>query len=160
MARVKRGVTSHKRHKRLLKAAEGRKGTRSRLVKPAREALLHALAYATRDRKQRKRQMRELWIVRINAAARQNGLTYGQFIAGLKKADVQIDRKILADLAIRDESTFGRIAELAKSPPDRTARLSPRTTITPTEPSTSMTIEGSLIHPPERRQGAAWTSPT
>ena len=115
MARVKRGVTSHKRHKRLLKAAEGRKGTRSRLVKPAREALLHALAYATRDRKQRKRQMRQLWIIRINAAARQNGLTYGQFVAGLKKADIQIDRKILADLAIRDESTFGRIAELAKS---------------------------------------------
>lgn len=114
MARVKRGVAAHKRHKRLLNAAEGRKGTKSRLVKPAREALLHALAYATRDRKQRKRQMRELWIVRINAAARQNGITYGQLIHGLKKADIQIDRKILADLAIRDGATFGRIAELAK----------------------------------------------
>jgi large subunit ribosomal protein L20 len=115
MARVKRGVTAHKRHKRLLKAAEGRKGTRSKLVKPAREALLHALAYATRDRKQRKRQMRELWIVRINAAARQNGLTYGQFISGLKRANIAIDRKILADLAVRDSATFGRIAETAKS---------------------------------------------
>jgi len=115
MARVKRGVASHKRHKRLLKAAEGRKGTKSKLIKPAREALLHALAYATRDRKQRKRQMRELWIVRINAAARQNGLTYGQFISGLKKAQIEIDRKILADLAVRDSGTFGRIAELAKS---------------------------------------------
>ena len=115
MARVKRGVASHKRHKRLLKAAEGRKGTKSKLIKPAREALLHALAYATRDRKQRKRQMRELWIVRINAAARQNGLTYGQFIAGLKKAQIEIDRKILADLAVRDSATFGRIVELAKS---------------------------------------------
>ena len=115
MARVKRGVTSHKRHKRLLKAAEGRKGTKSKLIKPAREALLHALAYATRDRKQRKRQMRELWIVRINAAARQNGLTYGQFISGLKKAEIEIDRKILADLAVRDSATFGAIAELAKS---------------------------------------------
>ena len=114
MARVKRGVAAHKRHKRLLNAAEGRKGTKSRLIKPAREALLHALAYATRDRKQRKRQMRELWIVRINAAARQNDLTYGQFISGLKRADVQLDRKILADLAIRDSATFGRIAELAK----------------------------------------------
>jgi large subunit ribosomal protein L20 len=114
MARVKRGVASHKRHKRLLKAAEGRKGTKSKLIKPAREALLHALAYATRDRKQRKRQMRELWIVRINAAARQNGLTYGQFIAGLKKAQIEIDRKILADLAVRDSATFGRIVELAK----------------------------------------------
>jgi large subunit ribosomal protein L20 len=73
------------------------------------------MAYATRDRKQRKRQFRQLWIVRINAAARQNGLTYGQFIAGLKKADVEIDRKILADLAVRDSATFGKIAELAKS---------------------------------------------
>jgi large subunit ribosomal protein L20 len=114
MARVKRGVTAHKRHKRLLKAAEGRRGTRSKLIKPAREALLHSLAYATRDRKQRKRQMRELWIVRINAAARQNGMTYGQFISGLKRADVEIDRKILADLAVRDSAIFGRIADVAK----------------------------------------------
>lgn len=114
MARVKRGVTAHKRHKRLLNAAEGRKGTRSRLVKPAREALLHALAYATRDRKQRKRDMRELWIIRINAAARQNGLTYGQLIAGLKKADVALDRKVLADLAVRDAATFTRIVEVAR----------------------------------------------
>jgi large subunit ribosomal protein L20 len=114
MARVKRGVAAHKRHKRLLNAAEGRKGAKSRLIKPAREALLHALSYATRDRKQRKRKMRELWIVRINAAARQNGLTYGQFISGLKKAEVGIDRKILADLAIRDAAVFGQIVELAK----------------------------------------------
>ena len=114
MARVKRGVTSHKRHKRLMQDAEGRKGTKSRLVKPAREALLHALAYATRDRKQRKRQMRELWIIRINAAARANGITYGQFVNGLKKADIELDRKILADLAVRDSATFGAIAELAK----------------------------------------------
>ena len=114
MARVKRGVTAHKRHKRLLDAAEGRKGAKSRLIKPAREALLHALAYATRDRKQRKRQMRELWIVRINAAARENGLTYGQFVSGLKKAEIVLDRKILADIAVRDSATFGRIAELAK----------------------------------------------
>jgi large subunit ribosomal protein L20 len=114
MARVKRGVTAHKRHKRLLDAAEGRKGAKSRLIKPAREALLHALAYATRDRKQRKRQMRELWIVRINAAARQNGITYGRFVAGLKKADIELDRKILADIAVRDSATFGAIADLAK----------------------------------------------
>ena len=114
MARVKRGVTSHRRHKRLLQQAEGRKGTRSKLIKPAREALMHAMAYATRDRKQRKRQMRELWIIRINAAARQNGITYGQLVAGLKKADIQLDRKILADLAIRDAATFGRIVEVAK----------------------------------------------
>jgi len=114
MARVKRGVTAHRRHKRLLKAAEGRKGTRSRLVKPAREALLHALAYATRDRKVRKRQLRELWVIRINAAARLNGTTYAKLIAGLKKANVDLDRKILADIAVRDDATFGRIVEVAR----------------------------------------------
>jgi large subunit ribosomal protein L20 len=114
MARVKRGVTSHARHKRLLDDAEGRKGTRSRLVKPAREALLHALAYATRDRKQRKRTFRALWIVRINAATRSHGMTYGRFINGLKAADIELDRKILADLAVRDAATFTRIVELAK----------------------------------------------
>src|SRR5207237_8992814 len=103
MARVKRGVTAHRRHKRLLDAAEGRKGTRSRLIKPAREALLHALAYATRDRKQRKRQLRGLWIVRINASVRAEGLTYGRFLQGLKAAAIELDRKILADLAVRDE---------------------------------------------------------
>ena len=115
MARVKRGVTSHKRHKRLLNAAEGRTGTNRKLVKRAHEAQLHALAYATRDRKQRKRDMRQLWIIRINAAARLNGITYGHLIAGLKKADVIIDRKILADLAVRDAATFGKIAEVART---------------------------------------------
>jgi large subunit ribosomal protein L20 len=113
MARVKRGVAAHKRHKRLLTAAEGRKGTRRKLIKPAREALMHALAYATRDRKQRKRDMRELWIIRINAAARLNGMTYGKLIAGLKKANVDLDRKILADIAVRDSATFTSITEVA-----------------------------------------------
>jgi large subunit ribosomal protein L20 len=114
MARVKRGVTAHARHKRLLNAAEGRKGTKSRLIKPAREALLHAMAYATRDRKQRKRQLRGLWIVRINAAVRAQGVTYGKFIQGLKAADITLDRKILADLAVRDAGTFTQIVEVAK----------------------------------------------
>ncbi len=114
MARVKRGVTDRQRHKRLLQDAEGRKGTRSRLVKPAREALLHAMAYATRDRKQRKRQLRGLWIVRINAAVRENGLTYSRFIKGLKGAEIELDRKILADLAVRDAGTFTQIVEAAK----------------------------------------------
>jgi len=114
MARVKRGVTSHKRHKRLLNASEGRSGTNHKLVKRAKEAQLHALAYATRDRKQRKRDMRRLWIIRINAAARLNGITYGHFINGLKTAHVEIDRKILADLAVRDAATFGKIAEVAR----------------------------------------------
>jgi large subunit ribosomal protein L20 len=114
MARVKRGVAAHRRHTRLHTASEGRRGTRSRLVKPAREALLHALAYATRDRKQRKRQMRELWVIRINAAARQHGLTYGRFVAGLKKADITLDRKMLADIAVRDTAAFGRIVEVVR----------------------------------------------
>jgi large subunit ribosomal protein L20 len=115
MARVKRGVAAHHRHKRLLDAAEGRRGTRSRLIKPAREALLHAMAYAYVGRKQRKRQMRALWIVRLNAAARQNGLTYGRLVAGLKSADVALDRKVLADIAVRDAATFARIAEVARA---------------------------------------------
>lgn len=114
MARVKRGVTAHKRHKRLLQDAEGRKGTRSRLVKASREALLHALSYATRDRKQRKRDFRGLWIIRINAAVRAQGMPYGRFIAGLKAANVELDRKVLADIAVRDAGTFGRIVEVAK----------------------------------------------
>jgi len=115
MARVKRGVTSHKRHKRLLNSAEGRTGTNRKLIKRAKEAQLHALAYATRDRKQRKRDMRELWIIRINAAARINGLSYSKLIAGLKKANIDLDRKVLADIAVRDAATFGRIAEVART---------------------------------------------
>ena len=114
MARVKRGVTAHQRHKRLLQDAEGRRGTRRKLVKPAREALLHAMAYSYVGRKQRKRQMRGLWIVRLNAAARQNGLTYAKLITGLKAAGVALDRKVLADIAVRDAATFRRIAEVAK----------------------------------------------
>ncbi len=114
MARVKRGVTAHQRHKRLLDAAEGRRGTRSRLIRPAHEALLHAMAYSYVGRKQRKRQMRALWIVRLNAAARQNGLTYGRFVAGLRSAGVALDRKVLADIAVRDATTFARIVEVAR----------------------------------------------
>src|SRR6476646_12190434 len=115
MARVKRGVTAHKRHKRLLKTAEGRRGTKSKLIRAAKEAQLHAMAYAYRGRKQRKRQMRALWITRLNAAARLNGLSYSRFINGLKKAGVTIDRKILADICVRDAATFARIAEVAKA---------------------------------------------
>ena len=115
MARVTRGVAAHKRHKRLLKAAEGKTGTHRRLIRSAREAQLHAMAYAYRGRKERKRQMRALWIARINAAARQNGTTYGKLISGLKSAGVELDRKSLADIGARDAATFSRIAEVAKS---------------------------------------------
>lgn len=115
MARVKRGVAAHKRHKRLLRQAEGRRGTRSKLVRPAREALFHALVYAYRDRRARKRDMRRLWIERINAASRAHGLPYGRLIAGLKASGVGVDRKMLADLAVRDEAAFAKIVETAKS---------------------------------------------
>jgi large subunit ribosomal protein L20 len=114
MARVKRGVAAHRRHKRLLAQAKGRRGTRSKLVRPAREALIHALVYAYRDRRNRRRDVRRLWIQRINAASRQHGLPYGRFIAGLRAAGVEVDRKILADLAVRDQVAFGRMVDLAK----------------------------------------------
>ncbi len=112
---MKRGVAAHKRHKKLLNRAEGRRGTRSTLVRPAREALIHALVYAYRDRRNRKRDMRRLWIERINAAARQNGLPYGRFIAGLKAAGVEVDRKILADMAIREPAAFAAMVETSKA---------------------------------------------
>jgi large subunit ribosomal protein L20 len=115
MARVKRGVAAHRRHKRLLNQAEGRRGTRSTLIRPAREALIHALVYAYRDRRDRKRDMRRLWIERINAAARLHGMPYGRFIAGLRAAGVEVDRKILADLAVRDDAAFGQLVELART---------------------------------------------
>src|SRR3990170_3640148 len=115
MARIKRGVAAHRRHKRLLKQAEGRRGTRSTLVRPAREALIHALVYAYRDRRDRKRDMRRLWIERINAASRQHGLPYGRFMCGLKTAGVEVDRKILADMAIREPAAFSAMVETAKA---------------------------------------------
>ena len=115
MARVKRGVTARRRHKRLLNQAEGRRGTRSTLIRPAREALIHALVYAYRDRRDRKRDMRRLWIERINAASRQHGLPYGRFIAGLKSAGVEVDRKILADMAVREPAAFAAMVDTAKA---------------------------------------------
>jgi len=115
MARIKRGVAAHRRHKRLLKQAEGRRGTRSTLVRPAREALIHALVYAYRDRRDRKRDMRRLWIERINAASRQHGPPYGRFMFGLKTAGVEVDRKILADMAIREPAAFSAMVETAKA---------------------------------------------
>ncbi len=115
MARVKRGVAAHRRHKRLLNRAEGRRGTRSTLIRPAREALIHALVYAYRDRRDRKRDMRRLWIERINAASRQHGVPYGRFIAGLRTAGVEVDRKILADMAVREPAAFAAMVETAKA---------------------------------------------
>lgn len=115
MARVKRGVTAHARHKKVLKAAKGYYGARSRTFRIAVQAVTKAGQYAYRDRRQKKRQFRALWIVRINAAARQHDLSYSQLINGLKKANIVIDRKVLSDLAINDKVAFQAIAEQAKA---------------------------------------------
>ena len=115
MPRVKRGVTHRRRRSRILKQAKGYYGARSRLFRVAREAVERARAYAYRDRRQRKRQFRALWIVRINAAAREHGLSYSRFINGLSQAGVALDRKILAELAVSDSKAFAELAKLAKS---------------------------------------------
>ena len=114
MARVKRGVMVHKRHKKLMSQAKGYRGSRSRRYKVAHETVMHALSYAYRDRRNRKRDFRRLWITRINAAARQNGMSYGTFMHGLKLAGIELDRKVLADIAVRDPETFRRFAESAR----------------------------------------------
>ena len=115
MPRVKRGVTSKRRHNRILHQAKGYYGTRSRLIKTAREAVERGWKYSYRDRKQRKRQFRVLWIARINAAVREHGLSYSRFMNGLSRAGVEIDRKNLADLAVSDPQAFADLAKLAKS---------------------------------------------
>ncbi|ABX07269.1 MULTISPECIES: 50S ribosomal protein L20 [Herpetosiphon] len=114
MARIKRGIMTHKRHKKLLNQAKGFRGSRSHNYKTAHEAVMKALAYAYRDRRNRKRDFRRLWIVRINAAARLNGLSYSNLINGLNKAGIVIDRRQLADLAVRDAAAFTAIVAQAK----------------------------------------------
>lgn len=113
MARVKRGVTARARHKKILKLAKGYYGARSRVYRVAKQAVIKAGQYAYRDRKQKKRQFRALWIVRINAAARMFGISYSRMINGLHNANVAIDRKVLADLAVRDIDAFGELAKIA-----------------------------------------------
>ena len=115
MTRATSGPTTRRRHKKMIKQAKGYYGMRRTSYRRAREAVERALKYAYRDRRQRKRQFRRLWVVRINAAARLNGLTYGQLIHGLKRADVALDRKVLAHLAVHDPEAFGQIAERAKA---------------------------------------------
>lgn len=114
MARVKRGVVARARHKKILKQAKGYYGARSRVFRVATQAVTKAGQYAYRDRRVKKRTFRQLWIVRINAAARQSGLSYSRFINGLKKASVEIDRKILADIAVHDQKGFAALVEKAK----------------------------------------------
>jgi len=114
MARVKRGVIAGRRHKKVLKKAKGYYNARRKVYRVAKQAVIKAGQYAYRDRRQRKRQFRALWIARINAGARENGLSYSRFIAGLKKAGIEVDRKVLADLAVHDKAAFSALADKAK----------------------------------------------
>ncbi len=115
MSRVKRGVTSHARHRKVIKQAKGYYGRRKNTIRTARQAVEKAGQYAYRDRKVRKRTFRALWIQRINAAARENGLTYGRLIDGLKKAGIELDRKVLADIAVHEPQTFKGLVEAASA---------------------------------------------
>ncbi len=115
MARVKRGVTSHAKHKKVLKAAKGYYGRRKNTIRIAKQAVEKAMQYAYRDRKNRKRTFRALWIQRLNAAVREHGLTYSRFIDGLGKAGIEVDRKVLSDIAIREPEAFAAIVEQAKA---------------------------------------------
>jgi large subunit ribosomal protein L20 len=114
MARVKRAVNAHKKRRTVLEAASGYRGQRSRLYRKAKEQMLHSMQYAYRDRRDRKGDFRKLWITRINAGARANGLTYNRLIQGLRLAGVEVDRKILADLAVNDAAAFAAIVKVAK----------------------------------------------
>ncbi len=115
MPRVKRGVTARAKHKKVIARAKGYSGRRKNVFRVAKQAVIKAGQYAYRDRRQRKRQFRALWITRINAAAREHGLSYSRFVDGLNKAEVVIDRKVLADLAVNDKVAFGALAEQAKA---------------------------------------------
>ncbi|MDP6184663.1 MAG: 50S ribosomal protein L20 [Gammaproteobacteria bacterium] len=115
MPRVKRGVTAHARHKKVIDQAKGYRGRRKNVYRVAKQAVIKAGQYAYRDRRQRKRQFRALWIIRINAAARLFGLSYSRFMNGLSRAEIEIDRKILADLAVNDRDAFAQLAEQAKA---------------------------------------------
>ncbi len=113
MTRIKGGIVTRRRHKKILKMSSGSYGTRHKLFRRANEAMMHSLWYAYRDRRVRKRDLRRLWIIRINAAARQNGTTYSRLISGLKKTDIKINRKMLADLAVREPDIFTEIVKTA-----------------------------------------------
>ncbi len=115
MARVKVGVTAHRRHKHILKLAKGYRGSKSKLFKKANETVMKALSYARRDRRTKKRVFRKLWIARINAATRANGMCYSRFICGLTKAGVELDRKVMSDMAINDAAAFAKLVETAKA---------------------------------------------
>jgi large subunit ribosomal protein L20 len=114
MARIKVGVTAHRRHKHILKLAKGYRGSKSKLFRKANETVMKGLSYARRDRRAKKREFRRLWIARINAATRLNGMTYSRFMNGLNKANIVVDRKVLSDMAINDAAAFAKLVEAAK----------------------------------------------
>jgi large subunit ribosomal protein L20 len=130
VARVKRAVNAHKKRRVVLERASGYRGQRSRLYRKAKEQMLHSMTYAYRDRKKRKGDFRRLWIQRINAAARQNGMTYNRFVQGIKAAGVEIDRKVLADLAVNDPGAFAALVDVARA-------ALPATTASGSEPAGS-----------------------
>ncbi|GIG58977.1 50S ribosomal protein L20 [Longispora fulva] len=115
MARVKRAVNAHKKRRTILEQASGYRGQRSRLYRKAKEQMLHSMTYAYRDRRKRKGEFRKLWITRINAAVRANGMTYNRFIEGMRLAGVEVDRKVLADIAVHDAAAFSAIVEVARA---------------------------------------------
>ncbi len=121
MTRVKRAVNAHKKRREVLERASGYRGQRSRLYRKAKEQVTHSLTYAYRDRRARKGEFRKLWIQRINAAARQNGMTYNRFIQGLKAADIEVDRRMLAELAVNDPAAFATLTQLAQDSLDTSA---------------------------------------
>ena len=135
MARVKRAVNAHKKRRTTLEAASGYRGQRSRLYRKAKEQLLHSATYQYRDRKKRKGDFRKLWIARINAAARANGMTYNRFIQGLNLAGIEVDRKVLADLAVTDETTFAALVAVAREAVDAVGTGGPVAKPTPTQPA-------------------------
>ena len=141
MARVKGGFTTRRRHKKILKLAKGYRGTKSRLFRVANPQVLRSLSYAYRDRRNKKRDFRRLWIARINAAARMNGMSYSTFISGLKKAGVQINRKVLADLAVNDGAAFEKLVSVAKQQSER-KRPSGRFSISSPAPAAGAATNG------------------
>jgi len=127
LPRVKRGVPARQRHKKIVDISKGARGTSSKLFRRANESMLHSLSYATRDRRDKKREMRKLWITRINAGARENGLSYSRFVEGLRLAGITINRKVLADLAITDPQAFGKLVEAARQASAQMAEAQPAT---------------------------------
>ena len=153
MARVKRAVHSKKHRRAVLEEAQGYYGNKSRSYRAAHEQVMHSGLYAFRDRRARKGEFRRLWVQRVNAASRASGLSYSRFIAGLKAADVALDRKVLADLAVRDEAAFSRLVELARDALPSTATSAPRGPSAPGPSALGPTADGPVVAATEPSSG-------